>query len=583
MFKTILRQVRQYKWPALLTPVWTAADVVMGVLIPYVTASLIDKGINAGDLGNVYRYGAVMLVIACFSLLFGILSARFAAWSSSGLAANLREAMYRNIQRFSFSDIDKFSTAGLVTRMTTDVSAVQGAFQMLLRTSFRAPLNMVSALLMCFFINRRLSIIFLVAMVVLSVFLSVLITRAARLFKEILHKVDDLNSVVQENVGAIRVVKAFVRENHQMNLFDRAALNLYTLNVKAESLMALNHPVMNLVVNGCIIALSWYGAHFIVEGSLTTGQLTSLFSYVMTILGALMMLSMIFVQLTQSAASATRIAEVIDEEPDMADPADPVREVADGSIDFDHVYFSYKKGGDYALEDISLHIEAGETIGVIGGTGSGKSSLANLVARLYDVCEGSVRVGGVDVRDYSMETLRMQVAMVLQKSTLFSGTILDNLRWGREDATYEECVEACRQACADEFIQAFPDGYETLIDQGGTNVSGGQRQRLCIARALLKRPKVLILDDSTSAVDTATDARIREAFLKRIPGTTRLVISQRILSIRDADRIIVMDNGRVAAFDTHDRLLETNAIYREIYEMQTSGGEGDFDEPVKKN
>ena len=583
MFKTILREVRQYKWPAILTPVWTAADVIMGVLIPYVTASLIDKGIKAGDLGNVYRYGAVMLVMACFSLLFGIRSARFAALSSSGLAANLRDAMYRSIQRFSFSDIDKFSTAGLVTRMTTDVSAVQGAFQMLLRTSFRAPLNMVSALLMCFLINRRLSIIFLIAMVVLSVFLTVLITRAARLFKEILHRVDDLNSVVQENVSAIRVVKAFVREHQQTNLFDRAALNLYALNVKAESLMALNHPVMNLVVNGCIIALSWFGAHFIVGGSLTTGQLTSLFSYVMTILGALMMLSNIFVQLTQSAASVVRIAEVIDEVPDMADPADPVLEVPDGSIDFDHVYFSYKKGGDYALEDICLHIAAGETVGVIGGTGSGKSSLANLVARLYDVCEGSVRVGGIDVRSYSMQTLRMQVAMVLQKSTLFSGTILENLRWGKEDATYEECVEACRQACADEFIRSFPDGYDTLIDQGGTNVSGGQRQRLCIARALMKRPKVLVLDDSTSAVDTATDARIREAFMQRIPGTTKLIISQRILSIRDADRIIVMDNGRVAAFDTHDNLLEHSTIYREIYEMQTSGGEGDFDEHIKRN
>ena len=583
MFRTIFRQVRQYKWAAVLTPVWTTADVLMGVLIPYVTASLIDKGINAGDLGNVYRYGAVMLALACFSLLFGILSARFAAYSSSGLAANLRQAMYRNIQRFSFSDIDKFSTAGLVTRMTTDVSAVQGAFQMLLRTSFRAPLNMVSALMMCFLINRRLSIIFLIAMVVLSVFLSVLITRAARLFKEILHRVDALNGVVQENVSAIRVVKAFVRENQQTSLFDRAALNLYTLNVKTESLMALNHPVMNLVVNGSIIALSWYGAHFIVEGSLTTGQLTSLFSYVMTILGALMMLSNIFVQLTQSAASAARIAEVIDEEPDMDDPAEPVRTVADGSIDFDHVYFSYKKGGDYALEDITLHIGAGETVGIIGGTGSGKSSLANLVARLYDVCEGSVRVGGLDVRDYSMQALRTQVAMVLQKSTLFSGTILDNLRWGKEDATYEECVEACRQACADEFIRSFPDGYETVIDQGGTNVSGGQRQRLCIARALLKRPKVLVLDDSTSAVDTATDARIREAFMRRIPGTTKLIISQRILSIRDADRIIVMDNGRVAAFDTHDNLLKNNAIYREIHEMQTSGGEGDFDEPIKRD
>ncbi|MBO6044781.1 MAG: ABC transporter ATP-binding protein [Bacteroidales bacterium] len=579
MFKTILRQVRQYKWTALLTPLWTTAEVIMGVLIPYVTASIIDKGINAGNIANVYRYGALMLVMACFSLLFGILSARCGAYSSSGLAANLREAMYRNIQRFSFSDIDKFSTAGLVTRMTTDVSNIEGAFQMLLRTSFRAPLNMVSALFMCFFINGRLSLIFLAAMVILSTFLAFLITRAAKLFKEIFKKYDDLNGVVQENVSAIRVVKAYVREHHEMSKFDKAALSLYTLNVKAESLMALNHPVMNLIVNACIIALSWWGAHFIVDGSLTTGQLTSLFSYITTILGALMMLSMIIVQLTQSAASGARIAEVINEVPDMDDPADPVLAVPDGSVDFDHVYFSYKKGGDYALEDINLHIRAGETIGIIGGTGSGKSSLGNLIARLYDVSEGSVRVGGIDVRKYSMQTLRNEVTVVLQKSTLFSGTILENLRWGKEDATLEECQEACRQACADEFIQGFPDGYDTVIDQGGTNVSGGQRQRLCIARALLKHPKVLILDDSTSAVDTATDARIREAFMQRIPGTTKIIVSQRILSIRDADRIIVMDDGRISGFDTHDNLLKTNAIYRDIHEMQTSGGEGDFDAP----
>ena len=583
MFKTLLRQGRQYKWAALLTPVWTTAEVVMGILIPYVTASIIDKGINAGNIGNVYKYGALMLVLACFSLLFGILAARFAAYSSTGLAANLREAMYRNIQRFSFSDIDKFSTAGLVTRMTTDVSNIQSAFQMLLRTSFRAPLNMVSALFMCFFINGKLSIIFLVAMLVLSVFLTVLISRAAKLFKEIFKRYDDLNGVVQENVSAIRVVKAFVRENHEISKFDKAALSLYTLNVKAEGLMALNHPVMNLVVNASIIALSWWGAHFIVGGTLTTGQLTSLFSYITTILGALMMLSMIIVQLTQSAASGTRIAEVINEQPDMDNPGDPVMQVADGAVDFDHVYFSYKKGGDYALEDIDLHIRAGETIGIIGGTGSGKSSLGNLVSRLYDVSEGSVRVGGVDVRRYDMQVLRGEVVMVLQKSTLFSGTILENLRWGKPDATLEECREACRQACADEFVQGFPDGYETRIDQGGTNVSGGQRQRLCIARALLKHPKVLILDDSTSAVDTATDARIREAFMQRIPGTTKIIISQRILSIRDADRIIVMDNGRVNGFDTHDNLLRFNEIYRDIYDMQTSGGEGDFDANALKN
>jgi len=551
----------------------------MGVLIPYVTASLIDKGITAGNMPNVYKYGLLMLLMAFMSTLFGILAARFAAYSSTGLAANLREAMYANIQRFSFSDIDKFSTAGLVTRMTTDVSSIQNAFQMLLRTSFRAPLNMVSALAMCFLIHKKLSIIFLVAMVILSVFLSVLITRAAKLFKQILLQVDAVNGVVQENVDAIRVVKAFVREHHEMSKFDKAALGLFNLNVKAETLMALNGPVMNLIVNACIIALSWYGAHFIVEGSLTTGQLTSLFSYIMTVLSSLMMLSMIFVQLTQSAASASRIAEVIDEEPDMDNPAQPVTTVPDGSIDFNHVFFSYKQGGDYALEDIDLHIRAGETIGLIGGTGSGKSSLANLVARLYDVSEGSVEVGGIDVRKYDMQVLRNEVAMVLQKSTLFSGTILENLRWGKEDATLEECQEACRQACADEFIQGFPDGYDTVIDQGGTNVSGGQRQRLCIARALLKHPKVLVLDDSTSAVDTATDAAIRATFNARIPGTTKLIISQRILSIREADRIIVMDNGRVVAFDSHENLLRTCGIYQEIHEMQSGGGSGDFDEP----
>ena len=579
MFRTILREVRQYRTAALLTPLWTTLEVIMGVLIPYVTASIIDKGIGAGSLPDVYKYGAMMVGIAFLSLLFGILAGRFAAYSSTGLAANLRLAMYRNIQRFSFSDIDKFSTAGLVTRMTTDVSSIQNAFQMLLRTSFRAPLNMISALGMCFLIHKRLSIIFLVAMVILSVFLSVLITRAAKLFKRILLQVDAVNGVVQENVDAIRVVKAFVREHHELDKFDRAALGLFNLNVKAETLMALNGPVMNLIVNACIIALSWWGAHFIVEGSLTTGQLTSLFSYIMTVLSSLMMLSMIFVQLTQSAASGARIAEVIGEQPDMDNPAEPLLTVPDGRIDFNHVYFSYKQGGDYALEDIDLHIRAGETVGIIGGTGSGKSSLANLVARLYDVSEGSVEVGGADVRRYDMQVLRNEVAMVLQKSTLFSGTILENLRWGKEDATLEECREACRQACADEFIQGFPEGYDTVIDQGGTNVSGGQRQRLCIARALLKHPKVLVLDDSTSAVDTATDAAIRATFHARIPGTTKLIISQRILSIRDADRIIVMDHGRAVAFDTHENLLRTCGIYQEINEMQSGGGTGDFDEP----
>ena len=578
MLKTLLSQVKQYKAAALLTPLWTTAEVIMGVLIPYVTASLIDKGINAGSMPEVYKYGGLMLLMACFSTLFGILAARFAAYSSSGLAANLRMAMYENIQSFSFSDIDKYSTAGLVTRMTTDVSNIQNAFQMLLRTSFRAPLNMLFSLFMCFFINGRLSVVFLIAMLVLSTFLYLLIRRASKLFVQIFEKYDSLNGVIQENIDAIRVVKAYVREDHEMSKFGKAALSLYTLNVKAESLMALNHPVMNLVVYGCIISISWFGAHYIVGGTLTTGQLTSLFTYIMTVMTSLMMLSMIFVQLTQSAASGKRIADVIDEEPDMSDPESPLTEVKDGSIDFSDVYFAYTKGGDNALIDIDLHIDAGETIGVIGGTGSGKSSLIYLISRLYDVSEGSVKVGGVDVREYSMEALRNQVAVVLQKSTLFSGTILDNLRWGKEDATVEECIEACRQACADEFIERMPDKYETVIDQGGTNVSGGQRQRICIARALLKKPKVLILDDSTSAVDTATDASIRKAISGRIEGLTKVIISQRILSIQDADRIIVMDNGRVAAFDTHENLLNTCEIYRDIYEMQTSGAEADFDD-----
>ena len=578
MFKTILRQVKQYKTAAILTPVWTAAEVVMGVLIPYVTASIIDKGINAGSMPDVYKYGLYMVLMALLSLMFGILAGRFAAYSSTGIAANLRDAMYRNIQRFSFSDIDKYSTAGLVTRMTTDVSNIQNAIQMLLRVSFRAPLNLISSVVMCFFINSRLSVIFLVAIIVLATLLTLVISRAARLFQEIFRKYDDLNAVVQENVSAIRVVKAYVREHHELSKLDRAALNLFSLNVKAEAIMALNGPVMNLVVYGCIISLSWFGAHYIVEGSLTTGQLTSLFSYVMMVLQALMMLSMIFVQLTQSAASVRRIAEVIDEVPDMENPADPEMEIKDGRVEFDHVYFSYKAGGDYALEDINLNIESGQTIGIIGGTGSGKSTLGALVSRLYDVSKGEVRVGGLDVRRYDMQRLRNEVAVVLQNNTLFSGTVLDNLRWGKEDATEEECRQACISACADEFISALPDGYNSIVEQGGANFSGGQRQRLCIARALLKSPKVLILDDSTSAVDTATDSKIRETFARRIPGTTKIIISHRILSIQHADKIAVMDDGRVMGFDTHDNLLENNDIYKEIYTMQTSGGEGDFDQ-----
>ncbi len=578
MFKTLLAQVKQYKRAAILTPVWTSGEVIMEVIIPYITAWLIDRGISTGSMRNICIYGGLMVLAACFSMLFGILSGVYGAYSSSGFAANLRTAMYGNLQRFSFSAIDKFSTAGLVTRMTTDVSSLQNAFNMLLRVSFRAPLNLLTSLFMCFFINLRLSLIFLAAMCVLVFFLALLISRASKLFVQIFKKYDLLNTVVQENVSAIRVVKAYAREDKEISKFDNAVLSLFSLNVKAESLMALNHPLMNLVVYGCIIAISWFGAHFFVSETLTTGQLTSLFSYVMTIMTSLMMLSMIFVQLTQSVAAGIRVAQVIDEVPDMEDPQNPVTEVKDGSIEFENVSFSYTKGGDPAVHDLDFRIESGETIGIIGGTGSGKSSLVYLISRLYDVDKGAVRVGGRDVREYSMTALRQQVAVVLQKSTLFSGTILDNLRWGNEYASEQECVEACRQACADEFIESFPDGYNTVIEQGGTNVSGGQRQRLCIARALMKKPKVLILDDSTSAVDTATDARIRESFRNRIPGVTKIIISQRILSIQDADRIIVMDNGRICGFDTHENLLKTNEIYRDIHEMQTSGGEGDFDQ-----
>lgn len=578
MYRTILRHFKQYRTAAILTPVWTAAEVVLGVLIPYVTASIIDKGINAGSMPNVYKYGSYMVLMAFLSLLFGILAGRFAAYSSTGVAANLRDAMYRNIQRFSFSDIDKYSTAGLVTRMTTDVSNIQNAIQMLLRVSFRAPLNLISSVVMCFFINPRLSVIFLVAIVILATLLTLIIMRASKLFQQIFRRYDTLNGVVQENVSAIRVVKAYVREHHELGKLDRAALSLFNLNVKAEAIMALNGPVMNLVVYGCIISLSWFGAHYIVEGSLTTGQLTSLFSYVMMVLQALMMLSMIFVQLTQSAASVKRVAQVIEEEPDMAEDLSPVESVKDGSIEFDNVCFSYKEGGDYALEDINLRIEAGQTIGIIGGTGSGKSTLGSLISRLYDVSKGKITVGGVDVKRYALKSLRNQVAVVLQNNTLFSGTVLDNLRWGKEDATEEECRQACIASCADEFISSLPQGYHTYVDQGGTNFSGGQKQRLCIARALLKSPKVLILDDSTSAVDTATDGKIRETFARRIPGTTKIIISHRILSIQHADKIIVMDDGRVKGFDTHDNLLINNEIYRDIYNMQTSGGEGDFDE-----
>ena len=549
----------------------------MGVLIPYVTSWIIDRGIMAGDLKQVYLYGGLMLVMAFFSMLFGILAGRFSAYASSGFASNLRSAMFRNIQTFSFSNIDKYSSGGLITRMTTDVQSLQQAFQMLMRISVRAPLNLVFSVFMCVFINLKMSMIFVVALLILGTALYLIISRTVKLFAQVFQRYDDLNSSVQENIAAIRVVKAFVREDFEKKKFSKAAEALYKLFVKTESLQALNHPIMMLVVYGCIISLSWFGAQFIVVGELTTGQLTSLFTYVMTILSSLMMLSMIFVHLTMSAASAKRVIEVIDEKADITNPEkDAVMTVADGSIDFDHVSFSYGSAPPYAIRDINLHINSGETIGVIGGTGCGKSSLATLVSRLYDTTEGTVKVGGVDVRRYDLTALRNEVSMVLQNNVLFSGTILDNLRWGKEDATLEECKEVCRLACADEFIEQMTDGYNTYLEQNGSNVSGGQKQRLCIARALLKKPKILILDDSTSACDTETDARIQRAFREQLPEVTKLIIAQRIQSVMYADRIIVMQSGQVTGFDTHENLLKDNALYQEIYQIQTKD-KGDFD------
>ena len=577
MIKKLIQQVRQFRTAAFLTPLFTALEVVMGVLIPYVTSWIIDRGIMAGDLKQVYLYGGLMLVMAFFSMLFGILAGRFSAYASSGFASNLRSAMFRNIQTFSFSNIDKYSSGGLITRMTTDVQSLQQAFQMLMRISVRAPLNLVFSVFMCVFINLKMSMIFVVALLILGTALYLIISRTVKLFAQVFQRYDDLNSSVQENIAAIRVVKAFVREDFEKKKFGKAAEALYKLFVKTESLQALNHPIMMLVVYGCIISLSWFGAQFIVVGDLTTGQLTSLFTYVMTILSSLMMLSMIFVHLTMSAASAKRVIEVIDEKADITNPEkDAVMDVSDGSIDFDHVSFSYGSAPPYAIRDINLHINSGETIGVIGGTGCGKSSLATLVSRLYDTTEGTVKVGGVDVRRYDLTALRNEVSMVLQNNVLFSGSILDNLRWGKEDATLEECKEVCRLACADEFIEQMTDGYNTYLEQNGSNVSGGQKQRLCIARALLKKPKILILDDSTSACDTETDARIQRAFREQLPEVTKLIIAQRIQSVMYADRIIVMQSGQVTGFDTHENLLKNNALYQEIYQIQTKD-KGDFD------
>ncbi len=558
----------------------TALEVVMEVLLPFITARIIDDGLSESNMPVVYRYGIIMIIMAFLSLLFGALAGKFAASASAGLSANLREAIYANIQTFSFSNIDKFSVPGLVTRMTTDITNVQMAFMMTIRVAVRSPLMFIFSYAMCIYINLRMSLMFLISVAFLVVVMGAIMVYTIRIFNQVFRRYDDLNASVQENVSAIRVVKAFVREDYEDKKFSKASFNLYRLFVKAESKLALINPAMMLAVYFCIISVSWLGAHFIVDGSMSTGDLTSLFSYVMGILMSLMMLSMVVVMISMSLASIRRIREVLDETPDLKDPQDPVMNVEDGSIDFNHVSFSYKRDSDkYALSDIDLHIRSGETIGVIGGTGSGKSSLVNLICRLYDVNKGSVCVGGLDVRRYDMEALRNQVSVVLQKNTLFSGTILDNLRWGNPDATEEECVEACRMACADEFIDRFPDGYHTWIERGGNNVSGGQKQRLCIARALLKKPKILILDDSTSAVDTATDAKIREAFSREIPGTTKIIIAQRVSSVEDADRILVLDDGKISGFDSSENLLKNNEIYREIYESQVKGG-GDFDQPA---
>ena len=578
MLKTLLAQVREFKKASFLTPFFMILEVLFETLIPLVMASIIDKGVETGDIGHIYRMGALMGVLALMGLYTGVMGGKYGAKASTGFARNLRKAMYTNIQTYSFSNIDKYSTAGLITRLTTDVTNLQNAYQMILRMCTRAPASLICAMTMAFLINAKLASIYLVAVIFLGFFLFMILRKASKCFQEVFQKYDDLNAGIQENISAVRVVKAYVREDYETSKFQKACNRVYELFVKAEKLVVMNMPLMQFTVYSCILGISWLGAKMIVGGNLTTGELMSLLTYCMNILMSLMMLSMVFVMVTMSIASARRVAEVINEKPDLADPENPVTEVPDGSIVFDHVDFSYKKdSAEPVLKDINLTISSGETIGIIGGTGSAKSSLVNLISRLYDVTKGSVKVGGIDVRDYHMESLRNQVAVVLQKNVLFSGTILENLRWGNKNATEEECRHACELACADDFIQRMPRKYETYIEQGGTNVSGGQKQRLCIARALLKKPKILILDDSTNAVDTATDGRIRKAFAEEIPNTTKLIIAQRISSIQNADRIIVMDNGKINGFGTHEELLRTNAIYQDVYYSQTKGG-GDFDE-----
>ena len=580
----IAKEIRQYKKDALLSPMYTTLCVVLEILIPYLTASIIDKGIAVGDMEHVAKIGSLMAVMAVLAMFCGIRAGIHSARASTGLAANLRESMFGRIQDYSFSNIDRFSTAGLVTRLTTDVTNIQNAFQMILQICTRAPVTLIVALFMAFSISAKLSTVFLVAIAFLGVMIVILIPKAMRYFRQMFRKYDAVNGVVKENVGAIRVVKAFVREEYEDEKFSGAADDLFKNSISAEHIISFSMPIMQLTVYACILVISWFGAKMIVsQTGLTTGELTSLLSYVMNILMSLMMLSMVFVMVTQSAAAAQRIEEVLEEQPDITSPENAVKTVKDGSIDFDHVTFAYQqRSGKPVLSDIDLHIQSGETIGIMGGTGSSKSSLVNLISRLYDVTAGEVRVGGVDVRRYDVESLRDAVSVVLQNNVLFSGTIYDNLRWGDKNATDEQCREACHLACADEFIERFPEKYDTRIERGGTNVSGGQKQRLCIARALLKKPKVLILDDSTSAVDTATDAKIREAMRTHIPGTTKIIIAQRISSIQDADRVLVLDNGRVNAFDTPENLLKTNAIYQEVYNSQAGNGGGDFDEAAMK-
>ena len=579
MIKTLARQIKEYKRASLVTPIFMILEVAMEMVIPLLMASIIDDGVQAGDMKHIFAIGCYMILAAIVGLFAGVMGGKYGAKASTGFARNLREAMYENIQTFSFSNIDKFSTAGLVTRMTTDVTNIQNAYQMLLRMCFRAPVSLICAMLMAFLINARVASIYLVAVVFLGIVIIFIMRAVSKYFSEVFKKYDDLNASVQENVAAQRVVKAYVREDYEIDKFHKASYNIYKMFKKAECTMTYVWPVMQFTVYGCILGISWLGAHMIVASQLTTGELMSLLTYCMTILMNLMMLAMIFVMMTMSAASGKRIAEVLNEKADITNPEQPDYDVTDGSIRFDHVTFRYNKQSEKpVLDDLNFEIKAGETIGILGGTGSSKTSLVNLISRLYDVNEGTVYVGGKDVRSYDLETLRNEVSVVLQKNVLFSGTILENLRWGDENATEEECIRACRLACADEFIEKMPEKYNTYIEQGGSNVSGGQKQRLCIARALLKKPKVLILDDSTSAVDTATDAKIRNAFATEIPGTTKIIIAQRISSIQDADRIIVMDNGKIDAFAPHEELLRTNEIYKEVYEAQTQTGGGDFDE-----